>query len=173
MGIIRGTSREKLYEMLGLEPLRLQYRRRYRKLCLFYKFFKREYLQYLFHLIPERHSSYTPRNVRNIPIFSFFSEWNNLDPGIRNSEGSSIFRKNILQFIRPAPNNPKGVKLITRLQLGLSHLREHKLKPNFQDSINPSCKCGRDNESTTHFFLHCPLFVNESSTFFSTLSSLD
>ena len=37
MGAIRGTSREKLYQELGLEPLRR--RRWYRKLCLFYKVF--------------------------------------------------------------------------------------------------------------------------------------
>ena len=104
---------------------------------------------------------------------------NKLDPGIRNSESLSIFRKNILHFIRPSLNsiynchNLKGVKLITRLRVGLSHLGEHKLKHNFQDSINPLCNYAHDIESTTHFLLHCPLFVNERSTFFSTLSSLD
>ena len=79
----------------------------------------------------------------------------------------------------PAPNsiyschNPKGVKLITQIRLGLSHLREHKFKYKSQDSINPLCNCGHDIESTTHYLLHFPLFVNEKSTFFSTLSSLD
>ena len=124
-GAIRGTSREKLYQELGLEPLRL--RRWYRKLCLFYKVFKNEHPQYLFHLIPVRHSSHTSRNVHSIPFLSvkqFFqklfpstiSEWNNFD---RNSESLSILRKNILHFIRPSPNsihnchNLKGVKLIT------------------------------------------------------------
>ena len=73
----------------------------------------------------------------------------------------------------PAPNchNPKGVKLITLQRLGLSLLREHTFKHNFQDSINPFCNCGHDIESTIHFFLHC--LLNERSTFFSTLSSLD
>ena len=37
-GAIRGTSKEKLYQELGLETLRLQ--RWYRKLCLFIKFLK-------------------------------------------------------------------------------------------------------------------------------------
>ena len=59
-----------------------------------------------------------------------------------------------------------------RLRLGLSYLREHKFKHNLQDSINPLCNYGRGIESTT-LLLHCPLFVNERSTFFSTLSSLD
>ena len=68
-------------------------------------------------------------------------------------------RKNILHFIRPAPNsiynchNHKGlnchnhnrVKLITQFRLDLSH----------------------------SFCLHCPLFLNKRSPFFSILSSLD
>ena len=37
-GAIRGTSREKLYQELGLESFQL--RRWYRKLCLFYKVFR-------------------------------------------------------------------------------------------------------------------------------------
>ena len=40
-GAIRGTSREELYQELGLEPLRL--RRLCRKLCLFCKVFKNEH----------------------------------------------------------------------------------------------------------------------------------
>ena len=37
-GAIRGTSREKIYQELGLESFQL--RRWYRKLCLFYKVFR-------------------------------------------------------------------------------------------------------------------------------------
>ena len=183
MGAIRGTPREKLYQELGLEPLRL--RRWYRKLCLFYKVFKNEHPQYLFHLIPVRHSSRTSRNVHSIPIFSVKhsflknSEWNKLDPAIRHSESLSIFMENILHFIKPVPNtiynchNPQGVKLITRLRLGLRHLRENKFKHNFRDSINPFCNCGHDTECTAHYLLHSPLFANERRTCFSILSSLD
>ena len=53
-----------------------------------------------------------------------------------------IFKKHILQFIRPSSNsvynchNPKGIKLMTRLRLDLSHLREHKFKHSFEDSKN-------------------------------------
>ena len=48
-GAIRGTSREKLYEELGLESLQL--RRWFRKLSCFYKLFKSEHPHYLFKLI--------------------------------------------------------------------------------------------------------------------------
>ena len=189
-GATRGTSREKIYQELDLESLQL--RRWYRKLYLFYKLFKNEHPKYLFNLIPVRCTSYAARTVGNIPLIktkhnffknSFFPsaiiEWNNVDPNLRNSKSISIFKEKILNFIRPSPNsffdfhNSKGIKVITRLRLGLSHLREHKFKHNFQDTINPLCNCGQDIESSTHFFLHCPFFINERHTLFSTIRSLD
>ena len=91
----------------------------------------------------------------------------------------SLFKTNILKFIRPSPNsvynchNPKGLKFITRLRLGLSHLREHKFKHNFQDTINPLCICGLDLESTEHFLLHCPQFVNERCTLLNTIGNIN
>ena len=51
-GAIRGTSKEKLYQEIGLESLQL--RRWYRKLGMFYKIFKSKSPQYLFKLIPEK-----------------------------------------------------------------------------------------------------------------------
>ena len=60
-------------------------------------------------------------------------------------------------------HNTIAICLITRLRLGLSHLREHEFKHGFQDTFNPLCICGNDVESTEHFLLHCPQFVNEST----------
>ena len=144
-GVIRGTSKENLYQELGLQSLQL--RRWYRKLGMFYKIFKSKSPLYLFKLIPEKTSSYVTRNADNIPLFniknnfyknSFFPssiiEWNNLDPNLRNSENFGIFKNNILKFIRPKSNsffnccNLKGIRLIIRLRLELSHLRDHKFK---------------------------------------------
>ena len=142
-GAIRGSSREKLYQELGLESLKS--RRWYRKLCLFFKLKKNKHPSYLFDMIPKVLSTRTTRNYNNIPLFnvkheyfrnSFFPstviEWNKLDNNIRNSESVSAFKKQILKFIRPSPNstfnvhNPHGIKLLTRLRVGLSHLHEHK-----------------------------------------------
>ena len=189
-GAIRGSSREKLYQELGLESL--QQRRWYRKLCYFFKLTKNKSPKYLFNNIPTVRSTYRTRNIDNIPQFnvrhtffrnsyfpSIVTEWNNLDKSIRNSESLSIFKKHILQFIRPSPNsifnchNPKGVKLLTRLRLGLSHLRDHKFKHSFQDSLNPICNCGTDVETTTHYFLHCSLFSNERLTLINSIRNID
>ena len=49
---LRGTSKEKLYQELGFEPLKP--RRWYRKLCYFYKIFKKQSPNYLFRLIPKK-----------------------------------------------------------------------------------------------------------------------
>ena len=63
-GVIRGTSREKLYEELGLESLQL--RCWFRKLPCFYKLFKSEHPHHVFNVIPSRSSSYITRNIHNI-----------------------------------------------------------------------------------------------------------
>ena len=65
-GAIRGTSREKLYEELGLESLQL--RRWFRKLSFFHKLFNSEHPNYLFKLIPLRSSNYVTRNIHHIPL---------------------------------------------------------------------------------------------------------
>ena len=87
-----------------------------------------------------------------------------------------------MNFKRPSEStifkchNPKGVKLLTRLRLGLSHLREHKLKHSFQDSLNPFCSCGScgdDIETSAHFLIHCPNFSNERSTVLDIIGGID
>ena len=41
--------------------------------------------------------------------------------------------------------------IIMRLRVGMSLLREHKFKHNFQACLSPICSCGLDIESTSHF----------------------
>ena len=94
-------------------------------------------------------------------------EWNKLGLNIRNSESLTSFKSKVLKFIRPSENsiflcnNPKGIQLLTRLRLGLSHLRDHKFKHNFQDTVNLICNCGEDIESLYHYPLHFSLYTNE------------
>ena len=84
-----------------------------------------------------------------------------------------------MKFIRQSPNsifnchNPKVVKLLTRLRLGLSHLRDHKFKHSFQDSLNSICNCGTDVETTTHYLLHCPLFSDERLILINNIRNID
>ena len=45
-------------------------------------------------------------------------------------------------------HNPLGVKYLRRLIIGLIHPKEHKLKHNLQDSIEPMCSCSSWIETT-------------------------
>ena len=190
LGAIRGSSMEKVYQELGLESL--QSRRWMRKLCLFYKIYREKSPNYLFETIPSNNRFYALRNPENVPMLrtnhnffknSFFPsviiEWNKLDLEIRNSESLLTFKNKILSFIRPSSNsiyginNALGVKYLSRLRLGLSHLREHKSKHGFLDTVDPYCNCGQDVESIIHFFLHCPIFDNIRATFFRNIRGID
>ena len=138
---VRETSIEKLYQELGFKSL--QQRRWYRKLCCLFKIIKNQSPSYLFQLVPSPKIRYFARKIENIPQLrtkhdflknsSFpwtMKKWNNLDPHIKKSKSISIFKSNILKFIRPKPNNvyhchnPKGIRLLTRLRQGLSHFHE-------------------------------------------------
>ena len=89
------------------------------------------------------------------------------------------FKETLLNFIRLYGStvfnchNPKRIKLLTRVRLGLSHLCEQKFKCSFQDSLNPICSCGNYTEKSAHFFLHCPNFSNEISAFLNIKRSID
>ena len=95
-----------------------------------------------------------------------------------NSETFSAFKKSILKFIRSSSNSifnfhsPNGTKLITRLRLGFSHLREQKFRYNFQDTLNPNCSYGDDIETTIHYILHCPNYLDERRTLLDNLQSI-
>ena len=58
-------------------------------------------------------------------------EWNKQDLSLRNLVSCNVFKNSTLKFIRPSPNkitqchNPKKIKSVTRLRLGVSHLRKH------------------------------------------------
>ena len=55
-----------------------------------------------------------------------------IDQDIGNAESCALIRKNLVSFIRPEANNifnvhkANGIKLLTTLQVGFSHLKEHK-----------------------------------------------
>ena len=84
-----------------------------------------------------------------------------LDSDIRSSKSLNVFKRKVLKFIRPKVNsffnclNPKRVKWITILRLGLSHLGDHKFKHSFQERLNPICSCGIEVETTAHYLLQC------------------
>ena len=142
-------------------------------------------------MILRKNTSRKTRGSDNIPLLgtkhNFFQnsyfpaaikESNSLDTDIRKSDSISIFKKRILSFIRPLPNkvsnshNPQGLKLLTRLRLGPSNLCYHKFKHNFLDTINPLCSYGSDIETTLHFVLYFPIFMECKNTLLSRISQI-
>ena len=91
----------------------------------------------------------------------------------------AVFKLSLLKFVRPVANsvfninNPYGLKLLSKLRLGLGNLRYHKLRHNFQDYINPLCACGLEIETTTHFLLHCPLFQSARQSLLINIKKID
>ena len=164
-GVIQSTSREKIYQELGLESLKS--RRWYKRLSCMFKTMKDEAPNYLINLVPKCETKTRTRN-NSIPTFncrtncfkySFFpstlNDWFDLDLNIRNFESISIFKSKLLSFIRSVQTNiynifdPKGLTFRSRLRLGLSHLNEHRFRHNFQDRLNPLCSCSLEIEDTS------------------------
>ena len=92
-GAIMGTTKEKLYQELGLESLR--HRRWFRTLCTFYRIFQNQSQRYLYELLPLQATFHSNKSSRNISLFHFkqkffrnfffpsvIIEWNNLDKSI-------------------------------------------------------------------------------------------
>ena len=165
----------------------MKLRQWFRRLCYFFKIQSSGLPQYLNDLIPKPSLRYSTR-FSPLPNFkvrtelfrnSFFpytvNEWNNLDNIIKSSESYSMFRKKMLNLIRPKCNdtyriyNPMGLKLLTRLRLGLSHLNDHNLK----DCINPLCSCSLSAENNVHFFLQCHHFSLQRQVLMNNIESID
>ena len=181
-GAICGTLKEKLYSEPYLESL--QNRRCYRRLSLLYKVIAIQSLSYVFNMFPRKNTSRPTRGSDNIPLLgtkynffknSYFSaavkEWNRLDIDIWKSDSISIFKKLILSFIRPLPNkvsnshNLQGLKFLAKLGLGVSHLCYHK--------FNSLYSCGSDIETTLHFLLYRPNFMECRNNLLSKISEIN
>ena len=106
------------------------------------------------------------------------NKWNKLNFDIETSS-FNIFKANLIKIFQPIPNpifcifDPLGLKLITRLWLGLSHLNEHRFNHNFNNCINPLCTCSLDIVSTVHFCLYCYYYNSVIKSLLNDLNSVE
>ena len=185
-GAFRGSSKEKLYQELGFEYF--SSRRWLRKLCLFYKIVENKSPNYLYNYVSTVNQSYQTRSGHKFLHIccrteyfanSFFPYTIKESSEVPKSVSYEIFKNSLLKFIRPSPNcllnfsDNLAIKLLTRLRLGLSHLREHKFNHSFQDTINPLCSCSLESESATHFFLCCQNFTDLRKCLINELIKID
>ena len=187
-GCWQGTSRERLYQELGWESL--SDRRWCRRMTMFYKILNGMAPSYLRDHIPEQ---ITPnvclRNTIKTRPFSrterygnsFFTfcinNWNDIDNHIKSLPSLNEFKNKLFKFIRPKRNtffnirDNIGIKLLTKIRVSFSDLRDHRYDHNF-NCENPLCSCGIEDETTTHFFLCCPLYYQLRITYLSKISEI-
>ena len=120
----------------------------------------------------------TATNYFKSSFFSYYiSEWNKLSTVLRNSASASIIKNDLLKFIRPKNAtiykifDHIGLKLLTRLRVNLSHLRQHKFRHNFLDTLNPLCSCSLEVESTSHYLLRCSFYADKGKVLFGSISN--
>ena len=128
----------------------------------------------------ENFATYQTRT--NIFKYSFFRcsvmEWNKLSSSTQNSVYPA-FRNHLVKIIRPVSNPVYnihyniGLKLLTRLRLGLSNLNEHRFNRNFRNCITPLISCSLNAVSTVHLFLHCHHFHNIRAKLSNSLVIID
>ena len=122
----------------------------------------------LIHLI----QSHVNFNISITFIPNVINEWNTLYPDICSSTSYNT----LLKFIRSVQrktfiiNDSVGVKLLTRLWLGFSHLCEDKFRHDFRDHL---CPCSIETETTAHYFLHCHFYNANSSALMNELNEID
>lgn len=91
-------------------------------------------------------------------------EWKKLDRNKRSCLSYRSFRKALLIFIRCSENkifdthDQVGIKLLIRLRLGFSHLREHNLRHNIEDTVNWFCSCSTAAGTMLPCFLRYQFF---------------
>jgi len=189
-GSWKGTNRAKIYDELGRGTF--DERRMFRRLSQFYKIMTGLTPDYLRDPIPSLHDHLFGHRYTNVLdtitcrtdryLNSFFpncvSLWNDLGPELRGAESLSIFKKRILKIYRPGKktlfdiHDPNGIKWIFQLRVGLSPLKSHKKHHNFQDTPNDTCQCSLNAETSNHFLLHCPTYLNQRNELFQLVNPL-
>ena len=90
-----------------------------------------------------------------------------------------MFHKKLLAFIRPLGNDtygiygPVDIRLLNRLRLSFSHLREYKFRHNFVDTLNPLCSCSLETEDTEYYFLRCQNNLSFRITLMNDLNNIN
>ena len=126
-------------------------------MCYFYKLIKTQRPLYLFNLIPPKLTQLLDTQFNLLP---------------KSQEIA-------LSFIKPtfsslfSIHHPVGVKLLVRVRLGFSNLREHKFRHNFHNTLNPSCSCSLKPETTSHYLLCCHNFSSARLAFKNYFNLID
>ena len=186
-GATKLCSIQRLYDETKWETL--QRRRNKHKLIQLFKMINGQVPPYLQQLIPlrvQQIARYPLRNSQNYSVPpsrtvtysssflpSTLRDWNALDQNIKDAPSLQTFKSRINGPKRFPPKHfeqqqvSRAVQVLhTRLRLECSSLNHHLYQKNLVDS--PLCSCGQI-ETTTHYFLHCPNYLQPRQHYFSAL----
>ena len=93
---------------------------------------------------------------------------NTIVANICNSAFCNAFKKVVLKFIRPEPN-----QVFIRTRLRLNHLADHKFRHNFQDCVYPICSYDQEIETSTHFLFYCSNYHCARQTLVEKVNKID
>ena len=176
-GTWQGTSRSKLYDELGFESL--SNRRSLNRILQLFKINNNltpDYLRLKLPILryqnqpnanPNIFYEYASRTIRFKKTFfpNAISSWNNIFANVQGDVTKSSIKSHILELTRPQPksfyniHDPIGLHYLFQLRTGLSPLRCHKFRHNFQDTPDENCSCNHGFEDTSHFLFTCLNFT--------------
>ncbi|MES9994357.1 MAG: hypothetical protein ABW098_20600 [Candidatus Thiodiazotropha sp.] len=186
-GATKLCSIQRLYDETKWETL--QQRRDKHKLFQLFKMINGQVPPYLQQLVPLRVQQITGYPLRNSQNFSIptsrtvtysssflpsaLRNWNALDQNTKDAPSLHTFKNRINGPKRYPPKHfeisqvSRAVQVLhTRLRLECSNLNHHLYQKNLVDS--PLCSCG-EMETTTHYFLHCPNYIQPRLHYLSVL----
>ena len=118
----------------------------------------------------------TTNRLRNSAIPTAIRKWNTLDLSIQTAPSLSSFKMRYKNkyFLKQNPLLPYGPKrqnsIIAKFRMAFpplnSYLFSRQLIP------DPGCSCGSNNETSTHFFLSCPIFAAQRNRLFREVNAL-
>ena len=186
IGLVKGTSRDKLYQESGHTSLKE--RRKRHKLIMFHKIIHQNCPTYLSNLCPPLVADMNPYHRRrplerfvprcNSEIYSksFIPSttrlYNELPDGIKTSPSISLLKHHLRCNDPIVPvyfyhGNRKEQLLHTRLRLGMSDLNYDLYNRHLRNNTN--CACGFENENVEHYLLNCPNYINVRANTIDTL----
>ena len=185
-GAWQGSSRLKLYEELGWETL--SDRRMSRRILQTHKIIDKKTPSYLHDKLPPNRRPFLFSVFHEIKCrtnrysSSFFpdaiSSWNNIVTHFENFPSFEGLKDHIRSLIRPVAksifglHDPTGLRYLFHLRVGLSPLRCHKTRHNFQDTPSDICRCNHGIEDTSHFLLSCPLYLTQRASLVSSVNEI-
>ena len=191
-GTLIRTSSDKLKTELGWSTL--SDRRQQHKLNLYYTIINNpEIPSYIKEAIPPQRINQTNRPLRNattrtepinrttkyhnsyIPATTRL--WNQLTEETRTKNTKLSFKKEISKILakeHPPKYYSLGSKtgncLLTRLRVGMSKLNAHSFT--IQGTESPNCHCGSQFENVRHYFLYCPLYIQQRLSLFRSITHI-